>query len=84
MRPQLPVPHVEGLVVNQEPQQLAVGHVDHGLARLRIPAPCLGVGERAQLVDAVEVGAGKTIGFPFIEVAPKAMWPLDRANTDSL
>ena len=66
------VPHVEGLVVDQEAQQLAVGHVDHLLAGLRIAEAGLGIGEGAQLVDAVEVGAWDAERFAFVEVAAQA------------
>ena len=66
------VADVEGLVVDEEPDQLAVGDVDDRLARLGVAVAGLGVGQRAQLVDAVEVGAGQAVRLALVEVAAQA------------
>ncbi len=70
--PDLAVADVERLVVDQQAQDLAVGDVDHRLPRLRVAVAGLGVGQGAQLVDAVEVGAGDPEGLALVEVAPQA------------
>ena len=66
---QLAVPHVERLVVDQQPDQLAVGDVEDRLARLGIAVAGLGVGQRALLVERVEVGAGQAVRLALVEVA---------------
>lgn len=66
------VAQVEGLVVDEEPHDLAVGDVDDGLAGLRIAVVGLGVRQRVQFVDAVEVGAGQAVRFALVEVAAPA------------
>ena len=55
--PDLAVPEVERRVADVQADELAVGHVDDGLAGLREPVSRLGVGERALLVEAADVGA---------------------------
>ena len=61
----MPVEHavadVERLVLHQQPDDLAVGHVDHRLARLRIAEPALRVRQRPDLVEAVQVGPGQPV-----------------------
>ena len=69
---QLAVADVERLVVDQQPDELAVGGVDDGLAVLRIPVARLGVRQRAGLVEAVEVGAGQAERLALVEVAAQA------------
>ena len=46
VRAQLAVSDVERLVVDEQPDHLAVGHVDHGLARLGEAVAALSVGQR--------------------------------------
>jgi hypothetical protein len=74
--------HVERLVINQEPDDLAVGHVDRGRARLRVAVASLGVRHRARLVETVEIAAGEAVGFALIDVCLSLMCPLPNANTD--
>ena len=66
---QLAVADVEGRVVDQQPDDLAVGHVDHRLPRLRVAVAGLGVGQRARLPEGVQVGAGERRGLALVEVA---------------
>ena len=66
------VADVERLVVDQQAEDLAVGHVDDRLARLGVPVAPLAVLERPQLVERVEVRAGDAVGIAFVEVAPQA------------
>ena len=66
------VADVEGLVVDQQPDELAVGHVDQGLARLRVAVAPLGVRQRPLLVDRVEVGARGAERLALVQVPPQA------------
>jgi hypothetical protein len=70
--PQLAVPDVERLVVHQQAHQLGVRDVDHRLPGLREAVPGLGVGQRAQLVERVQVRAGQTVRLPLVQVSPDA------------
>ena len=74
--PQLAVADVEGLVPDQQPDHLAVGDVDHGLAHLGLAVGGLGVGQRALLVEAVQVGAGQRQRLALVEVAAQADVPV--------
>ena len=62
--PRAAVADVERLVVDQQPHDLAVGHVDHRLAGLGVAVTGLGVGQRPRLVEAVDVGARHAVGSP--------------------
>jgi hypothetical protein len=67
---QFAVADVQRLVVDQQPDQLAVGDVDHRLAGLREAEAGLRVGQRAPLVHTVEVRAGQAVRLSLVEVAP--------------
>src|SRR3954470_8135247 len=69
VRADIAVANIERLVVNKQPDELAVGDVDEGLAVLRIAVTRLGVGQRSLLVVAVEVGARQRVRLPLVEVA---------------
>ena len=69
---QLAVADVERLVVDQQPDDLAVGDVDDRLAVLRVAVGGLGVRQRAGLVEAVEVGAREAERLALVEVAAQA------------
>lgn len=49
------VPDVEGFVVDQESQDLAVGDVDDRLAVLGVAESRLGIRQRSRLVERVQV-----------------------------
>lgn len=66
---QFAVSDIEGLVVDQQPDDLAVGDVDDGLAGLGIAEAGLGIGQRTGLVEPRQVGAGQAVRFAFVEVA---------------
>ncbi len=63
------VAQVERLVVDQQPDDLAVGDVDDGLAGLGVAVAGLGVGQRAGLVEPVQVGAGQAVRLALVQVA---------------
>ena len=73
---QPPVAHVERLVVDEQPDQLAVGDVDDRLALLGIAVAGLRVGQRALLEEGVEERAGRSGGLALVEVAAQADVPV--------
>ena len=72
----LAVVEVERRVLHQQPDQLAVGDVDHRLALLGEPVAGLGVGQRPLLEEAVEVGAGDDDRLALLERAAHADVPV--------
>ena len=66
---QLAVAQVERFVVDEQPDELAVGDVDDCLARLREAVARLGVGQRSHLVERVQVGAHQAGGIALVEIA---------------
>ncbi len=73
---QLAVAQVERLVLDQQADDLAVGHIDDLLARLGVAVARLGIGERALLVEAGQVGARKARGLALVEIAAHADVPV--------
>ena len=73
---QLAVADVERLVVDQQPDQLAVGDVDDRLAGLGVAVAGLGVRQWAQLVERVEVGAGQAVRLALVQVAAQPDVPV--------
>ena len=71
VRDQRAVAHVEGLVVDQQADELAVGDVDDGLALLRIAVAGLRIGQRAHLVEGVQVSPRHPVGLALVEVGPQ-------------
>src|SRR5262249_55731433 len=68
VREQLSIANIEGFVVDQQANQLAVGDVDERLAGLRGAVLALGRSQRPQLVEAVEIGSRQAVGLAFVEV----------------
>ncbi len=66
------VAQVEGFVVDEQAEDLAVGDVDDGLPGLGVAVAGLRVRQRMEFVDAVEVGAGHSVRFALVEVAAPA------------
>lgn len=66
------VAHVQRLVLDQQPDDLAVGHVDDGLAFLRIAVTAFGVREFVLFVEAVEIRAGQPARFAFLKRAAQS------------
>ena len=84
VREQLPVADVERLVVDEQPDDLPVRHVDDRLAGLRVAVARLGVGERAQLVERVQVRPGQRRTARPRRGSPRSpMCPFESAKTDS-
>ena len=74
------VAQVERLVVDQQPDQLAVGDVDDRLAGLGVAVAGLGVRQRAQLVERVQVGAGQAVRLALVQVAAQADVPVGQGE----
>ena len=72
MRMKGSVPHVERLVVDEQADDLAVGHVDQGLTRFRVAIRRLRVWQRHLLVDRVQVGPGDRMRLALVEVGTPA------------
>ena len=72
VRDEPPVAHVERLVVDEEPDELAVGDVDERLADLGVAVAGLGIRQRARLEETVEVGPGYAAGLTLVEVPAPA------------
>jgi hypothetical protein len=54
---QVAVTNVEWFVIDQQTDDLGVGHVDHDLILFGVAVSGLGVGQGTQLVHAVQIGA---------------------------
>ncbi len=80
MAPEFAGADVEGLVVDEQADQLGVGDVDHRLAGLGVAVAGFGVGQRTGLVDTVEVRTGKAVGLALVEVAPPADVPVGQGE----
>ena len=72
MPQQVAVADVERLVVDEQPDDLAVRDVDDRLAGVRVAVGGLGVRQRPDLVEGVEVGAGQRERLALVEVAAQA------------
>jgi hypothetical protein len=66
------VANVERLIVDKQADKFAVGDIDYRLSGLGVRVSSLCIGQRAQLVKRIQVGAGKTMRLPLIEVAPQS------------
>jgi hypothetical protein len=69
---QLAVPYVEWLVADQQAKDLAIGDIDDGLAGLRISIAGLGVRQRPDFVEGIQIGAGQAVRLALVEVADPA------------
>src|ERR1035437_7658626 len=69
MRMQGAVANVEWPIVNEQTDQLAVGHVDDRLAGLRVAVATFGVREWPEFAKRVEVCARQSVWLTLVEVA---------------
>ena len=83
MLQELAVAEIERLVVDEQPDDLAVGDVHEGLAGLGVAVSRLGVRQRPQLVERVEVRARELEGLALVEVGAQADVPV-REGEDRL
>src|SRR5437764_7250550 len=60
---QLAVPNVKRLILDQQAKNLAVGRIDHGLSRLRVPVPALGIRQRPDLIETGQIGPQQPVWF---------------------
>src|SRR5689334_7255011 len=71
MREQVAVTNVKGLIIDQQSNELAVRHVDHGLTRFRSPVLALGFQQRPQLIETVEIRSRQTMRFAFVKISAR-------------
>ena len=76
MTEELAVAEIERLVVDEEADDLAVGDVHEGLPGLGVPVARLGVRQRPQLVERVEVRARESKGLALVQIGPHADVPV--------
>src|SRR5262249_28320262 len=62
---QVAVTNVKGLVIDEQSDELAVSHVDHGLTGLRSTILALGFRQRTQLIETVEIRSRHSMRFAF-------------------
>ena len=68
MGEQLPVAHVQRLVVDEQADDLPVRHVHDRLPRLRVAVAGFRVGQRPQLVERVQIRPGHAERLAFVQV----------------
>src|SRR5262249_44565150 len=69
---QIAVSNVKGLIIDEQPDELAVRHVDHCLTRFRSPVLALGLQQRAQLIETVEIGSRQSMWLPLVQISAYA------------
>ena len=83
MATQLAVPNVKRLILDQQANDLAVGRIDHGLARLRVPVPGLGIRQRPDLIETGQVGPEQPVWLALVEIPSQPDMPI-REREDRL
>ena len=73
---ELAVADVEGLVIDEQADDLAVGDVHERLTGLRVAVAGLRVRQRAQLVEGVQVRAGQAERLALVEIRPQPDVPV--------
>ena len=68
----LAVANIKRFVVDEQADEFAVGDIDSSLPGLGVGVSSLRIGQRAQLVEGVQVGARKAMRLSLIEVAPQS------------
>jgi hypothetical protein len=66
---QLAITNVEGLIIDEQSDQLAIGCVDQCLTRLRSAVLALGFQERTQLIETVEIRSRQSMWLAFVEIS---------------
>src|SRR5713101_4433913 len=66
------VANVKRLVVDQQADEFAVGDIDNCLSGLGVGVSSLCIGQRAQFVERIQVGAWQAVRLPLIEVASQS------------
>src|SRR5712691_7467315 len=66
------VANVKRLVVDQQADEFAVGDIDNRLSGLGVGVSSLCIGQRAQFVERIQVGAWQAVRLPLIEVASQS------------
>jgi hypothetical protein len=71
MGEQFTVAHVERLIVDEQPDQLAIGHVDYLPPRLRQAIGALGIRQRPRLIDPVQIAARQAVRLRLNRFRPR-------------
>ena len=74
------VPDVERLVVDEQPDDLAVGHVDDGLPDVGEAVARLRVRQRPVLVQRVQVRARQAVRLALVQVAAQPDVPVGQGE----
>src|SRR5215467_13150244 len=69
---QLAVTNVKGLVIDEQSDELAIGHVNERLTRLRSTVLTLGFRQRTQLIETVEIRSRQSMWLAFVEITAHA------------
>ena len=68
MGTQFAVANIERFVVDQQPDDLAVGHIDDRLPRLGIPVAAFRIRQRPDFEDTIEIGARQAVRLTLVQV----------------
>ena len=80
MGAQLAVANIERFVVDQQPDDLAVGHIDDRLPGLGVPVAAFGIRQRPDFEDAVEIGARQAVRLTLVQVPAPADVPVGQCE----
>ena len=73
---ELAVPNVKRLILDQQANDLAVGRIDHGLSRLRVAVPALGIRQWPDLIETRQVGPQQPVWLALVEIPPQPDMPV--------
>src|SRR6516164_4699954 len=68
----LAVTEIKGLVVDKQPDEFAIGHVNESLTRFRSAILTLRFRKRTQLIKTVQIRARQSMRLAFIKIAAHA------------
>src|ERR1019366_2794809 len=77
---QLAEADVEGLIVDQQTDDLAVGHVDPRLPSLGVAIAGLAIAQRTRFVETAEVRAGEATGLALVQICAQPKVPIAQSK----
>jgi len=66
------VADVKGLIVDEQSDELAIGYIDQCLTRLRSTVLALGLQQRTQLIETVQIRSRQPMWLALVEIAADA------------
>src|SRR5579875_1131841 len=66
------IPDIKGFIVDKEANDLAISNVDDRLPGFRVGIAALCVRQRTQFVERIQVGTGKAVRHPLIQIAAQS------------